>query len=109
MKLSERMKAEIIKNQKERGVAYDKNMVDIQIMQWANEAAQLEADLARMRGYADSADEVADGLRKENAALKLAVQAAIDYFTDGITSKEQYDAYLRFVDVAQPFFGGEDE
>jgi len=40
----------------------------------------------------------------ENATLKLAVQAAIDYFTDGITSKEQYDAYLRFVDAAQPFF-----
>jgi len=41
---------------------------------------------------------------EENAALKRAVQAAIDYFTDGITSKEQYDAYLRFVDAAQPFF-----
>jgi len=40
----------------------------------------------------------------EYAELKLAVQAAIEYFTDGITSKEQYDAYLRFVDAAQPFF-----
>jgi len=48
-------------------------------------------------------------LEEENAALKRAVQAAIDYFTDGITSKEQYDAYLRFVDAAQPFFGGEDD
>ena len=45
-----------------------------------------------------------DALHIENAELKLAVQAAIDYFTDGITSKEQYDAYLRFVDAAQPFF-----
>ena len=41
---------------------------------------------------------------EENAALKLAVQAAIDYFEDGTTSKEQYDAYQRFVDAAQPFF-----
>ena len=40
----------------------------------------------------------------ENATLRQAVQAAIDYFTDGITSKEQYDAYLKFVDAAQPFF-----
>jgi len=46
-------------------------------------------------------------LEAKNAELKEAVQAAIDYFTDGITSKEQYDAYLRFVDAAQPFFGGE--
>jgi len=69
-------------------------------------------------------DEETIALKEENAALsellshlvdvelerdklKLAVQAAIDYFTDGITSKEQYDAYLRFVDAAQPFFGGE--
>jgi len=43
-------------------------------------------------------------LEAENAALKLAVQAAIEYFTDGIDNKEQYDAYLRFVDAVQPFF-----
>jgi len=42
--------------------------------------------------------------KTENATLRQAVQAAIDYFTDGITSKEQYDAYLKFVDAAQPFF-----
>ena len=49
------------------------------------------------------ADEVAQ-LEEENEELKTAVQAAIDYFTDGIDNEEQYDAYLRFVDAAQPFF-----
>ena len=40
----------------------------------------------------------------EKEQLEAMVQAAVDYFEDGITSKEQYDAYLRFVDVVQPFF-----
>ena len=46
----------------------------------------------------------AEAMLNEHAMLKQAIQAAIEYFTDGKTSKEQYDAYLRFVDAAQPFF-----
>ena len=46
----------------------------------------------------------AKSMVNEHATLKQAIQAAIEYFTDGKTSKEQYDAYLRFVDAAQPFF-----
>ena len=66
--------------------------------------AQLEDDNAALKQQIELEAIVSGLVQDENATLKLAVQAAIDYFTDGITSKEQYDAYLRFVDAAQPFF-----
>ena len=37
------------------------------------------------------------------AQLEATVQAAVDYFEDGITSKEQLAAYGRFVEAVQPF------
>ena len=40
--LSERMMAETIKHKKERAIGYDKNMVDDQVAQWADEVAKLE-------------------------------------------------------------------
>ena len=70
----------------------------------AGKVAQLEQQFDFVGALLEKANTGYAQLEEENAALKLAVQAAIEYFTDGITSKEQYDAYLRFVDAAQPFF-----
>lgn len=38
--------------------------------------------------------------------LEEAVQAALDYFEDGATNKEQYRAYERFVDAVQSYLAG---
>lgn len=69
-----------------------------------NEHATLQNQLSVAMSENQRLTKHVEDYEEENAALKRAVQAAIDYFTDGITSKEQYDAYLRFVDAAQPFF-----
>ena len=43
------------------------------------------------------------------AQLETAVQAAVDYFEDGITNKEQYRAYERFVEAVQPYLTGDND
>ena len=45
----------------------------------------------------------------EIAQLEEIVQAAVDYFEDGITNKEQYAAYERFVSAVQPWLEAEDK
>ena len=45
--------------------------------------------------------------RDEVAQLEEIAQAAVDYFEDGITNKEQYAAYERFVVAVQPWFEAE--
>jgi len=80
---------------------------------WIKEVEAKDRELERVEQtkdqYLNTIDLLAgekEQLEAENAELKQAVLAAIEYFTDGNTSKEQYDAYLRFVDAAQPFFIG---
>ena len=47
------------------------------------------------------------GIQSKVAQLEKIVQAAVDYFEDGITNKEQYAAYKRFVSAVQPWFEAE--
>jgi len=53
--------------------------------------------------------EYVKNILNENAALKRATQAAIDYFEDGITNKEQYAAHERFVEAIQPSLAQEQD
>ena len=50
---------------------------------------------------------VIDAISADVAQLEAIVQAATDYFEDGITNKEQYAAYERFVVAVQPWFEAE--